>query len=75
MLHALAEGTAHAARWPTWPNWRLRRKVGQFANALAPTHDDELDRTHDYTAKAGAVHSEILLPDGAPGRWLDREML
>ena len=38
-------------------------------------HDNQLDRAHDYTAKAGVVHSEILLPDGAPGRWLDRGTL
>ena len=38
-------------------------------------HNDQLGRDHDYTAKAGVVHSEILLPDGAPARWLDRGML
>ena len=38
-------------------------------------HDQKLDREHDYTAKAGVVHSEILLPDGAPERWLHRETL
>ena len=32
-------------------------------------HDDKLDREHDYSAKADVVHSEILLPDGAPARW------
>ena len=32
-------------------------------------HDVKLDRAHDYTAKAGIVHSEILLPEGAPERW------
>jgi Ti-type conjugative transfer relaxase TraA len=31
--------------------------------------DEHLDRTHDYTAKADVVHSEILLPEGAPERW------
>jgi Ti-type conjugative transfer relaxase TraA len=31
--------------------------------------DEHLDRTHDYTAKADVVHSEILLPEGAPARW------
>jgi len=31
--------------------------------------DEHLDRTHDYTAKTDVVHSEILLPDGAPERW------
>ena len=38
-------------------------------------HDQKLDREHDYTAKAGVMHSEILLPDDAPERWLDRETL
>ena len=38
-------------------------------------NDETLDRVHDYTAKAGVVHSEILLPDDAPERWLDRETL
>ena len=32
-------------------------------------HDAKLDRAHDYTAKAGVVHSEIMLPEGAPERW------
>jgi Ti-type conjugative transfer relaxase TraA len=34
-------------------------------------HDDKLDRDHDYTEKAGVVHREIMLPEGAPGRWAD----
>jgi ATP-dependent exoDNAse (exonuclease V) alpha subunit len=38
-------------------------------------HDDKLDRDHDYTQKAGVVHREIILPDGAPARWLDRGTL
>ncbi|MCV5951414.1 MobA/MobL family protein, partial [Escherichia coli] len=29
-------------------------------------HDERLDRAHDFSAKAGVVHSEVLLPDGAP---------
>ncbi len=31
--------------------------------------DEHLDCTHNYTAKADVVHSEILLPEGAPARW------
>ena len=31
--------------------------------------DDKLNRTHDFTAKLGVVHSEIMLPQGAPTRW------
>ena len=38
-------------------------------------HDDRLDRDHDFTNKAGVVHSEILLPDGAPERFSDRATL
>jgi len=38
-------------------------------------NDKRLDRDHDFTAKAGVMHSEILLPDGAPERWLDRATL
>jgi Ti-type conjugative transfer relaxase TraA len=38
-------------------------------------HDDKLDRDHDYTEKAGVVHREIMLPDGAPARWTDRGTL
>jgi Ti-type conjugative transfer relaxase TraA len=38
-------------------------------------HDDKLDRSHDYTEKAGVVHREIMLPDGAPARWTDRGTL
>jgi len=37
--------------------------------------DDRLGRMHDFTHKAGVVHSEILLPDGAPARLLDRATL
>ncbi|MCP1472379.1 Ti-type conjugative transfer relaxase TraA [Sphingobium sp. OAS761] len=38
-------------------------------------HDDRLDRDHDFTNKAGVVHSEILLPEGAPERLSDRATL
>jgi Ti-type conjugative transfer relaxase TraA len=37
--------------------------------------DDRLDRHHDFTNKPGVVHSEVLLPDGAPEEWRDREQL
>ena len=37
--------------------------------------DERLGRDHDFTAKAGVVHSEILLPEGAPERWRDRATL
>lgn len=43
--------------------------------AGARLYDDRLGRTHPpYPGKA-PVHSEILLPGGAPARWLDRATL
>ncbi len=38
-------------------------------------HDQRLDRAHDFTNKAGVVHSEVMLPDGAPERLGDRSTL
>ncbi len=38
-------------------------------------HDDRLGRTQDFSNKAGVVHSEILLPEGAPERLNDRATL
>ncbi|MGN8001447.1 Ti-type conjugative transfer relaxase TraA [Sphingomonas sp. 22176] len=38
-------------------------------------HDQRLDRHHDFSNKAGVVHSEVLLPDGAPELLADREKL
>ena len=43
--------------------------------AAEELHDQRLGRAHDFTNKAGVVHSEILLPDGAPTRLLDRATL
>ena len=37
--------------------------------------DERLGRDHDFTNKAGVVHSEIMLPEGAPERLTDRETL
>jgi Ti-type conjugative transfer relaxase TraA len=37
--------------------------------------DDRLGRDHDFTNKAGVVHSEIMLPEGAAERLADRETL
>ncbi len=37
--------------------------------------DERLDRHHDFSNKAGVVHSAVLLPDGAPEAWRDRERL
>jgi ATP-dependent exoDNAse (exonuclease V) alpha subunit len=38
-------------------------------------NDQRLDRAHDFSNKAGVVHSEVLLPDGAPERLGDRSTL
>jgi hypothetical protein len=43
--------------------------------SAAELHDERLGRTHDFTNKAGVVHSEVLLPEGAPERLGDRERL
>src|SRR3546814_2938165 len=40
-----------------------------------PLHDDRLGRDHDFSNKAGVVHSEILAPEGAPERLNDRATL
>src|SRR4051812_46772812 len=37
--------------------------------------DERTARTHDFSHKAGVVHSEIPLPAGAPERWADRAVL
>ena len=53
----------------------IQRSAGRSVVAAAAyraaeaLYDERLERDHDYTAKAGVVHSEILLPEGAPGRW------
>ena len=38
-------------------------------------HDERIDRHHDFSNKAGVVHSEVMLPDGAPEHLSDRERL
>ncbi|MFZ5747861.1 MAG: Ti-type conjugative transfer relaxase TraA [Pseudomonadota bacterium] len=38
-------------------------------------HDQRLDRHHDFSNKAGVVHSEVMLPDDAPEHLSDRERL
>ncbi|WP_081109574.1 Ti-type conjugative transfer relaxase TraA [Gluconobacter oxydans] len=59
----------------------ISRATGRSAVAAAAyrsasrLEDDRLQRTHDFTNKAGVVHSEILLPTGAPDRWKDRSVL
>jgi Ti-type conjugative transfer relaxase TraA len=37
--------------------------------------DERLDRSHDFSNKAGVIHSEVMLPEGAPEHLADRERL
>ena len=59
----------------------ISRATGRSAVAAAAyraasrLHDVRLDRDHDFSNKSGVVHSEILLSDGAPERFLDRATL
>ena len=38
-------------------------------------HDNRLGRDHDFSNKAGVIHSEVMLPEGAPERLNDRSTL
>ncbi len=38
-------------------------------------YDERLDRHHDFSNKTGVVHSEVMLPEGAPEEWRDRGKL
>ncbi len=59
----------------------ISRAAGSSALASAAyrsasrLHDERLERTHDFSNKAGVVHSEVMLPDGAPEELGDREKL
>ncbi len=59
----------------------ISRATGSSAVAAAAyrsasrLHDERLGRDHDFSNKAGVVHSEVLLPENAPEQWLDRERL
>src|SRR3990167_4772711 len=59
----------------------ISRAIGASAVASAAyrsasrLHDERLDRDHDFTNKSGVVHSEIMLPDGAPEHLSDRAKL
>jgi Ti-type conjugative transfer relaxase TraA len=59
----------------------ISRATGRSAVAAAAyrsadrLHDERLDRAHDFTNKSGVEHSEIMLPEGAPEQWRDRETL
>jgi Ti-type conjugative transfer relaxase TraA len=59
----------------------IGRKSGASAVASAAyrsgsrMRDERLDRSHDFSAKRGVVHSEVMLPENAPEAWRDRERL
>ena len=59
----------------------IRRSSGASAVAAAAyrsasrLRDERIERSHDFTAKRGVVHSEVLLPEGAPDALADRERL
>ncbi len=59
----------------------ISRAAGSSAVAAAAyrsadrLHDERLGRAHDFSNKAGVVHSEVMLPEGVDERWLDREQL
>ncbi len=59
----------------------ISRAAGSSALAAAAyrsasrLYDQRLDRHHDFSNKADVVHSEVMLPDGAPEEWSDREKL
>src|SRR4051794_4439143 len=59
----------------------ISRSSGRSAVAAAAYRsasallDEREARTHDFSHKADVVHSEILLPDGAPEHWSDRSVL
>lgn len=59
----------------------ISRATGSSAVASAAyrsasrLHDNRLERNHDFSNKSGVVHSEVMLPEGAPAHLSDREQL
>jgi len=59
----------------------ISRAAGSSALAAAAyrsasrLHDQRLDRHHDFSNKAGVIHSEVLLPEGVAEHLSDREQL
>ncbi|QKD05912.1 Ti-type conjugative transfer relaxase TraA [Mesorhizobium loti] len=59
----------------------IGRKAGSSAVASAAyrsasrLRDERIERSHDFSAKRGVVHSEVMLPERAPEAWRDRERL
>ncbi|NVN45090.1 Ti-type conjugative transfer relaxase TraA [Asaia siamensis] len=59
----------------------ISRATGRSAVAAAAyraascLQDERLERAHDFSRKEDVVHSEILMPEGAPERLRDRSVL
>ncbi len=59
----------------------IGRKAGSSAVASAAyrsasrLRDKRIERSHDFSAKRGVIHSEVMLPKNAPEAWRDRERL
>ncbi len=59
----------------------IGRSSGRSAVAAAAyragerLHDKRIDRDHDFTNKAGVLHSEVMLPKDAPEAFADRATL
>ncbi|RUX10449.1 Ti-type conjugative transfer relaxase TraA [Mesorhizobium sp. M8A.F.Ca.ET.059.01.1.1] len=59
----------------------IGRKAGSSAVASAAyrsasrLRDERIERSHDFSAKRGVAHSEVMLPEDAPEAWCDRERL
>jgi Ti-type conjugative transfer relaxase TraA len=59
----------------------ISRQTGASAVASAAyrsasvLHDDRFNRNHDFSNKAGVIHSEVMMPQGAPERLNDRATL
>jgi ATP-dependent exoDNAse (exonuclease V) alpha subunit len=59
----------------------IGRKAGSSAVASAAyrsasrLRDERIDRVQDFSNKRGVVHSEVMLPDGAPEHLGDRQRL
>lgn len=59
----------------------IGRKAGSSAVASAAyrsasrMRDERIDRVQDFSNKRGVIHSEVMLPDGAPEHLSDRERL
>ena len=65
----------------SWNVSIVKRFAGRSAVAAAAycsrsrLHDARVDAEHGFRTSFEVVHSEILLPDGASRRWLDRAVL